>query len=174
MCSALTSVSTPSRSILPTSFPPNARKDDASPLRPLFSPGGLIEQSNASLQRTVKADVRRRIGPPHRQSGPDLSRAGHSRRHPLKLEADLPDAGGGGAGIGKGPLGLGCHRHVHGGPGERWAKPHRAERLLTGAWLVSRAGGTVEAGIPGYQRKASAHLVGAVRRARRAVRAEGD
>ena len=30
---------------------PSARKVDASPSRPLFPPGGLMEQSNASLQR---------------------------------------------------------------------------------------------------------------------------
>jgi hypothetical protein len=30
---------------------PSARKVDASPSRPLFSPGGLMEQGNASLQR---------------------------------------------------------------------------------------------------------------------------
>jgi len=30
---------------------PSARKDDASPFRPLFPPGGLMEQSYASLQR---------------------------------------------------------------------------------------------------------------------------
>ena len=32
-------------------FPPSARKVDASPSRSLFPPGGLMEQSNASLQR---------------------------------------------------------------------------------------------------------------------------
>ena len=31
--------------------PPSARKDDASPSRPLFPPGGLMESINASLQR---------------------------------------------------------------------------------------------------------------------------
>jgi len=30
---------------------PSARKDDASPSRPLSPPGGLMEQSDASLQR---------------------------------------------------------------------------------------------------------------------------
>ena len=30
---------------------PSARKVDASPSRPLFTPGGLMEQSKASLQR---------------------------------------------------------------------------------------------------------------------------
>jgi len=30
---------------------PSARKVDASPFRSLFPPGGLMEQSNASLQR---------------------------------------------------------------------------------------------------------------------------
>ena len=30
---------------------PSARKDDASPSRSHFPPGGLMEQSNASLQR---------------------------------------------------------------------------------------------------------------------------
>jgi len=32
-------------------WPHSARKDDASTSRPLFPPGGLMEQSNASLQR---------------------------------------------------------------------------------------------------------------------------
>jgi type I restriction enzyme M protein len=31
--------------------PPSARKVDASPSRPLFPPGGLMEQTNAPLQR---------------------------------------------------------------------------------------------------------------------------
>ena len=31
-------------------------------------PGGLMEQINASIQRGPKADVRRRMIPPHRQS----------------------------------------------------------------------------------------------------------
>ena len=30
---------------------PSARKDDASPFRPLHSPGGLMEPIDASLQR---------------------------------------------------------------------------------------------------------------------------
>jgi hypothetical protein len=32
--------------------PPSARKVDASPFRPIFSPAGLMEQSNATLQRS--------------------------------------------------------------------------------------------------------------------------
>ena len=35
----------------PLAASPSARKVDASPSRPLFPPGGLMEQSNASLQR---------------------------------------------------------------------------------------------------------------------------
>ena len=68
---------------------------------------------------------------------------------------------------------LECHRQVHGGAGDRWPQCHRAQRLLPGAWPVPRAGGTLAPSIPGCQRQASAHLVDAVRRACRAVRAEG-
>ena len=35
-------------------WPPSARKDDASSSRPLSPPGGLMEQSDASLQRGLQ------------------------------------------------------------------------------------------------------------------------
>ena len=41
----------PATEFVGESTPPSARKVDASPSRPLFPPGGLMEQSNASLQR---------------------------------------------------------------------------------------------------------------------------
>ena len=45
------------KGISEASSPPSARKVDASSSRPLFPPGGLIEQSNAPLQRGRKADT---------------------------------------------------------------------------------------------------------------------
>ena len=79
-------------------LPPSARKDEASPARPLFSPVGLMEQSNASLQRGGQSSCEKADGPatpPER--GPNLSRASHSRGHPLQLEKELAFAWGGGA-----------------------------------------------------------------------------
>jgi len=56
------------------------------------------------LQRGRQADVRRRMSPPHRQSGARISEEhGHSRDHDLyKMEEDLAVAGRGGAGIREG------------------------------------------------------------------------
>ena len=52
---------------------PSARKVYSSPFRQLCRPGGLMEMSNASLQRGVMADVRSRKSPP--QSTPKTSQA---------------------------------------------------------------------------------------------------
>ena len=53
---------------------PSARKVDASSFRPLFSLGGLMEQSKMRrYSEAVQADVRRRMGPPHRQSVAQVS-----------------------------------------------------------------------------------------------------
>jgi hypothetical protein len=46
---------------------PPARNVDDPLSRPVHLPGGLMEQSNASLQRGGQSDVRRRMGPPQRQ-----------------------------------------------------------------------------------------------------------
>ena len=46
----------------------------------------------------VKADVRRRMGPPHRQSVAEISKElGIARNHPLQVAQGLAAAGGGGA-----------------------------------------------------------------------------
>jgi hypothetical protein len=89
------------------------------------------------------------------------------------MEKDLAVAGRGGAGIREVPSGLGCHRQVHGGAGNRWAERHRAQHLLPRAKPVPGASGTLAAGIPGCQLKASAQLVDAIQRDCRALRAEG-
>jgi transposase-like protein len=49
-------------------IPPSARKDDASPSRPLFNQGALWSDSMRRYSEAVKVDVRRRMSPPQRQS----------------------------------------------------------------------------------------------------------
>jgi hypothetical protein len=89
------------------------------------------------------------------------------------MEEVLTVAGRGGAGIREGPWAVERRRQVHGGAGDRRAHRHRTQCLLPRAGPLPRAGGAVAAGIQGCQRQTSTHLVDAVRRACRAVRAEG-
>jgi len=120
---------------------------------------GLEDMTDASLQRGLQgrceeADEAASAA----ERCPDFSRTGHSRGQPLQLEEGLAVAGRGGAGIREGTRGLVCCRQIHGGAGDRRAQCHGAQRLLPGARPVHGAGGTVEAGRPGCQRKASADL----------------
>ena len=49
-----------------------------------------LEETERRYSEAVKADVRRRMSPPHRQSVAQISAgAGHSRGHPLQLEEGL-------------------------------------------------------------------------------------
>lgn len=51
------------------------------------------------------------------ERGPDLSRVGHSRGHPLKLGKGLVIRGAGGSCLLEGSRGLAAGRQIHGAPG---------------------------------------------------------
>jgi len=50
---------------------------------------GLEDMTNARYSEAVKADVRKRMSPPHRQSVPGFLRNWYSRGDPLQMEEDL-------------------------------------------------------------------------------------
>lgn len=82
---------------------PSASKVDASPYRPVLSPGGLMEKSNASLQRGRQGLCKKADEPASpAEPGPDLGTTWHLRGHPLQMEEDLAVAGRCGAGIREG------------------------------------------------------------------------
>ena len=80
----------------------------------------------------VKADVRRRMTLPHRQSVSPMSEdpAIHPRDHPLRMEEEVAVAGRSGAGIREGTRRLERCLQVHGGAGDGRVERHRAQRLL--------------------------------------------
>jgi transposase-like protein len=54
-------------------YGPLCRKVDASPFRPFSPPGGSMEPFDARYSEPVKAEVRRRKGPPQRQRVAQIS-----------------------------------------------------------------------------------------------------
>ena len=104
----------------------------------------------------VKADVRKRMSPPQRQSVAQISAAGHSRGHPLQLEDGLAIRGAGGSCLSEGSRGLGAGRQIHGGHRNRRLEHDGIERLLPGEGSVSRAGGPLAPGRPGCECRAAA------------------
>jgi transposase len=84
----------------------------------------------------VKADVRRRMSPPHRQSVARISEelgihvvTLYNWRKAWRLQGEVVPASE------KEPEGWSACRQVHGGAGERWPECHRTQRLLPGAGL---------------------------------------
>jgi hypothetical protein len=105
----------------------------------------------------VKADVRRRMGPPHRQSVAEISQelgihviTLYKWRKAWRLQ------GGGGAGFLEGSPGVEPDRQVHGGAGDRWPERDGIGWVLPRAWPVPRTGGPLAPGRPECQRPAAA------------------
>jgi hypothetical protein len=104
-----------------------------------------------------KVDVRRRMGPPHRQIVAQISaELGIHVINRLQVAQGLAAGRGSGAGIAQGPRGLERCRQIHGCTGDRRIERHRAQLLLPRAGPLPGAGGALASGIAGCQREAGA------------------